>query len=266
MLSSKFQILCLLFPSIVFSQSKVVFPKTQNHFTVIAHRGNHSDVTENTVESLKKAIEIGVDYVEVDVRSTLEGVPVVMYDANVDRTTDGKGKLSEMSTVDFRNLKLKGTEINPPTLSTFLREASGKTNIYLNIIEADPEKIIAMLDKYQMKNNVVIYCSRSQIFQWKKLAPSIPIITSPPINIKTPVEFETFILSFPISVFDGTYQMYDAEITKKLTEINIPIWLNTMGIEDNSDTWSLAIKLGIKALQTDKPQELIKFLQINNIR
>lgn len=266
MIFHKLQILCLLFPSIVFSQTKVVFPKKQNNFIVIAHRGYHHEVPENTIESLRKAIEIGVDYVQVDVRTTLEGVPVVMYDANVERTTDGKGKLSEMSTIDFRNLKIKGTEINPPTLSTFLREASGKINVYLNIIEAEPEKIIAMLEKYQMKNNVVIYCSRSEIFQWKKLVPTIPIISSPPANSKTPVEFETFILSFPISVLDGTYKVYNAEITQKLAEINIPIWLSPLGEDDNADIWNSAIKLGIKALQTDKPKELILFLQENNIR
>lgn len=266
MVSYKFKILLLLFPSLVFCQSKVIFPKTQNNFIVIAHRGNHVDVPENTIESLQKAIEIGADYVEVDVRSTLEGVPVVMHDANVEQTTDGKGKLSEMSTIDFRNLKIKGTNINPPTLSTFLMEAKGKINLYLNIKEAEPVKIIALLEKYQMKNSVVIYCSRTQIFQWKKVAPTIPIVTSPPFNIKTPFEFEAFILSFPISVLDGTYKMYDVIITQKLTEINIPIWLNTLEAEDNTENWNLAIKLGIKTLQTDKPQELITFLQKNKLR
>jgi glycerophosphoryl diester phosphodiesterase len=266
MLFSKIQILLLLLPSVVFCQSKVVFPKTQHNFIVIAHRGNHVDVPENTIESLRKAIETGVDYVEVDIRSTFEGVPVVMHDANVELTTDGKGKLSEMSTIDFRNLKIKGTDINPPTLSAFLMEAKGKINLYLDVKEAEPEKIIALLEKYQMKNNVVIYCSRTQIFQWKKLAPTIPIITSPPFNINTPFEFEAFTLSFPVSVLDGTYKMYNAEITQKLAEINIPIWLDTLGDEDNSPTWNLAIKLGIKALQSDKPQELIAFLQKNNIR
>jgi glycerophosphoryl diester phosphodiesterase len=266
MLSQKFQILCLLFPSIVFCQSKVVFPKSQNNFIVIAHQGCHIDVPENTIESLRKAIEIGVDYVEVDVRTTLEGVPVVMHDANVERTTDGKGKLSEMSTIDFRNLKIKGTSINPPTLSTFLMEARGKINVYLNIKEAEPEKIVALLEKYQMKNNVVVYCQRTQIFQWKKLAPTIPIITSPPFNIKTPFEFEAFTLSFPISAFDGTYKTYDTIITQKLAEINIPIWLETLGEDDTTETWNLAIKLGIRALQTDRPQELIAFLQKNNIK
>ncbi len=262
----KHTFLCLLFPSIVFCQSKVVFPTTKNKFTVIAHRGFHAEVPENTLESLRKAIEIGVDYVEVDVRTTLEGVPVVMHDATVEHTTDGKGKVAEMSTIDFRVLKIKGTNINPPTLSAFLMEARGKVNLYLDIKSADPEKIITLLEKYQMKNNVVIYCETPMIFQWKKLAPTIPIITSPAFNVKTPFEFEAFTLAFPVSVLDGKPKIYDVNIIQKLSEINIPIWLDTLGEDDNIETWNWAIGLGIKALQTDKPQELIEFLKKNNLR
>ncbi len=260
------QILFLVIPSVVFSQSKVIFPKTNNSIIVIAHRGFHADVPENTIESLRKAIEIGVDYVEVDIRTTLEGVPVVMHDANIERTTDGKGKVSELSTIDFRNLKIKGTNINPPTFSSFLMEAKGKINLYLDIKDADPEKIVSLLDKYQMRERVVIYCLPQQVYQWKKLTPTVPIITSPSSNIKTPFEFEAFTLSFPIAILDGTPKTYTKEVIEKLLEINIPIWLDTLNEDDTSDSWARAMSLGIKALQTDKPQELIAFLQKNNIR
>lgn len=259
-------ILLLVIPSVVFSQSKTVFPKVTNKFIVIAHRGFHADVPENTIESLRKAIELGVDYVEVDIRTTLEGVPVVMHDANLERTTDGKGKVSATSTIDFRKLKIKGTEIAPPTFSSFLMEARGKINLYLDIKEADPEKIVALLDKYQMRERVVVYCSPQQIFQWKKLAPTIPIITSPSSNVKTPFEFEAFVLSFPISVLDGNIKTYSAEIIQKLTEINIPIWLDTLEDDDTPQGWEMAIGLNINALQTDRPKELIEYLSKKSLR
>jgi glycerophosphoryl diester phosphodiesterase len=243
-----------------------VFPKVKNNFVVIAHRGFHAEFPENTIESLRKAIEIGVDYVEVDIRTTLEGVPVVMHDANAERTTDGKGKISEMSTVDFRNLKIKGTDINPPTLSSYLMEAKGKINLYLDIKDADAVRINGLLEKYQMKNNVVIYCSSPQVFEWKKVAPTIPIIVSPPTTAKNPIEFESYVLSFPVSILDGSLKMYDATIINKLSEIHIPVWLDTLNAEDNEESWNAAIALGIKALQTDKPLELISFLQKNNLR
>lgn len=261
-----FKILLLVIPSVVFAQSKTIFPKNNHQFIVIAHRGFHVDVPENSIESLRKAIELGVDYVEVDIRTTLEGVPVVMHDANLERTTDGKGKVSAISTIDFRNLKIKGTEISPPTFSSFLMEAKGKINLYLDIKEADPEKIISLLDKYQMRERVVVYCSPQQIFQWKKLAPTIPVITSPSSNIKSPFEFEAFVLSFPASVLDGNIKTYSPEIIQKLTEINIPIWLDTLGEDDNAQTWETAIGFNIKVLQTDKPKELMEYLSKRSLR
>lgn len=260
------RILLLGLPSVVFSQSKTIFPKVSNKFIVIAHRGFHADVPENSIESLRKAIELGVDYVEVDIRTTLEGVPVVMHDANLERTTDGKGKVSATSTIDFRKLKIKGTEISPPTFSSFLMEARGKINLYLDIKEADPEKIISLLDKYQMRERVVIYCSPQQIFQWKKLAPTIPVITSPSSNIKTPFEFEAFVLSFPASVLDGNIKTYSPEAIQKLTEINIPIWLDTLEGDDTPQSWEIAIGFNINALQTDKPKELIEYLSKKSLR
>ncbi len=259
-------IVLLGLPSVVFSQSKTVFPKVSNKFIVIAHRGFHADVPENTIESLRKAIELGVDYVEVDIRTTLEGVPVVMHDANLERTTDGKGKVSATSTIDFRKLKIKETEIAPPTFSSFLMEAKGKINLYLDIKEADPEKILVLLDKYQMRERVVVYCSPQQIFQWKKLAPTIPVITSPSSNIKSPFEFEAFVLSFPASVLDGNIKTYSPEIIQKLTEINIPIWLDTLEDDDTPQGWETAIRFNIKALQTDKPKELLEYLSERNLR
>jgi glycerophosphoryl diester phosphodiesterase len=262
----KIQALCLLCFNFAYSQQKVVFPKTQNEFVVVAHRGFHADVPENTIESLRKAIELGVDYVEVDVRTTLEGVPVVMHDATVDRTTDGKGKVSEMSTIDFRQLVIKGSSLNPPTLSSILMEAKGKINLYLDIKDANPEKVVGLLDKYQMKDNVVIYCITPQVFEWKKLTSHIPIIASPPVNIKTPFEFEAFTLSFPISILDGTIKIYDALLCQKLSEINIPIWLDTLDGDDTEEVWQNAIDLGVKALQTNKPKELMLFLKKSKLR
>lgn len=259
-------ILLLVIPNLVYAQPKTVFPKTYHPFIIIAHRGFHVDTPENTIESLRKAIELGVDYVEVDIRTTLEGELVIMHDANLERITDGKGKVSAISTIDFKNLKIKGSDISPPTFSSFLMEAKDKINLYLDIKEADPEKIISLLDKYQMRERVVIYCPSQQIFQWKKLAPTIPVIISPSTNIKTPSDFEAFVLRFPTSILDGNIETYSPEILQKLTENNIPVWLDTLGKDDNAQTWEAAIGLNIKALQTDKPKELMDYLSKRNLR
>ena len=64
---------------------------------VIAHRGASGFFPENTLLAFRKAIEVGADALEFDVRVTEDGIPVVIHDSTVDRTTDGVGVVSEMT-------------------------------------------------------------------------------------------------------------------------------------------------------------------------
>ena len=83
----------------------VKFPTVKNKIVVIAHRGNHIKVPENTIASTKEAIRVGADYVEVDLRTTKDGHLVALHDATVDRTTNGKGKISEKNWSEIKKLK-----------------------------------------------------------------------------------------------------------------------------------------------------------------
>lgn len=58
---------------------------------ITAHRGASGYAPENTLASVKKALEIGVDRIEIDVQQTLDGVVVLLHDKTLDRTTNGKG-------------------------------------------------------------------------------------------------------------------------------------------------------------------------------
>jgi glycerophosphoryl diester phosphodiesterase len=69
------------------------------HWMRIAHRGASGIAPENTLAAFSKAIEIGVDGVELDVHGTADGEVVVMHDASLDRTTDGTGAI-KMLTLD----------------------------------------------------------------------------------------------------------------------------------------------------------------------
>src|SRR5262245_13704174 len=62
-------------------------------FTLIAHRGASSEEPENTLASIRRAIELSVDWVEIDVHLTRDLVPVVIHDSTTSRTTDSQKKL-----------------------------------------------------------------------------------------------------------------------------------------------------------------------------
>lgn len=67
------------------------------HFEIVGHRGALRQAPENTLLSFRRAIDIGVDWVEFDLHESRDGVLVVIHDDRVDRTTDGRGKVSDMT-------------------------------------------------------------------------------------------------------------------------------------------------------------------------
>ena len=66
-------------------------------FQVIAHRGGKGLAPENTLAAFRRATALGVDVLEMDLRQSADGVPIVLHDRRVDRTTDGRGRADSLS-------------------------------------------------------------------------------------------------------------------------------------------------------------------------
>lgn len=105
---------------------------------IIAHRGASAYAPENTLAAFNLAFEMGADGVELDVSLTQDGVPVVLHDDTVDRTTNGRGAINQMTLAQAQQLdasnrmeKYRGEKI--PTLEAVLRAigARGIVNIEL---------------------------------------------------------------------------------------------------------------------------------------
>jgi glycerophosphoryl diester phosphodiesterase len=113
---------------------------------VIGHRGSPLQAPENTIPSFLKAIEAGVDFIELDVHSSKDGSLVVIHDGRVDRTTDSRGFVSDFTVEDLKALdaggwfsrEFKGVRI--PTLEDVLALAKGRTSAVVEIKEAGLEK------------------------------------------------------------------------------------------------------------------------------
>lgn len=79
---------------------------------VIAHRGNSAHAPENTLEAFQQAVALGVDALEFDVRVTADGVPVVIHDPTLDRTTDASGQVHTLPLAAVREADA-GTRFSP---------------------------------------------------------------------------------------------------------------------------------------------------------
>jgi glycerophosphoryl diester phosphodiesterase len=71
---------------------------------VVAHRGGAGLWPENTLHAFERAVELGVDVVELDVRSTADGALAVIHDGAVERTTDGRGRVEALTLAELQRL------------------------------------------------------------------------------------------------------------------------------------------------------------------
>ena len=98
----------------------------------IGHRGAAGHAPENTLAAVRKGIELGVDFVEIDVRRTADNVPVVLHDATVNRTTNGRGRVEALSLRELKALDAGNGE-PVPTVEDVLRLAAGRAGVMLEL-------------------------------------------------------------------------------------------------------------------------------------
>ena len=133
---------------------------------VVAHRGDWRYAPENSLPAIDNAIKIGVDIVELDVQRTKDGQIILMHDSKLDRTTTGKGLISEWTLDSIRTLKLKNgcnikTKEIVPTLEEALNHMKGK--ILVNLDKADRyfDEIYLLLEKTGTTKQVIMKGGKS---------------------------------------------------------------------------------------------------------
>ncbi|WP_369939999.1 glycerophosphodiester phosphodiesterase family protein [Xanthomonas medicagonis] len=132
---------------------------------VVSHRACWTFASENTLDGIAACIARGVDMVEIDVRTTHDGVLVLMHDATVDRTTDGHGAVAELEAAQIAALRVRSrgggpdstlTARHPPTLAQALALARGKVLVNLDIKAASLDQVIAAVEAAGAQRDVLL--------------------------------------------------------------------------------------------------------------
>lgn len=99
---------------------------------IYAHRGASAERPENTLASFLRAVNVGSHGVELDVHLSRDGVPVVIHDTTVDRTTNGSGDVASMNVSDLKTLDA-GDGQTIPTLTEVLEVVAGKAHVDIEV-------------------------------------------------------------------------------------------------------------------------------------
>ncbi len=121
----------------------------------IGHRGAAGHAPENTVAAVQKGIALGVDFVEIDVRRTADGVLVALHDETLDRTTNGKGRVDRLARSEIETLNAGNGE-HIPTVVEVLKTAAGKTGLMLELkISGIGQKTVEAVREAGFKDPVI---------------------------------------------------------------------------------------------------------------
>lgn len=236
---------------------------------VIAHRGAHEAAPENSLASIRTAIELGCDYVELDVRKTRDGKLVLMHDSDVDRTTDGKGKVDQLTFDEIRSFKFDGkvAENFPqevvPTFDEALALCRGKIGIYLDHKSGDVPELLEALKRHDMITKTIVYSSHEMLRKFKQLEPSIWIMPDHPDD---PMKISQLAEDLHPETMDGGLMRWNREQVETAHRHKVEVWVDILGLVDNEPGYKYALEIGVDAIQTDHPSAVIEYLKKQNRR
>lgn len=262
----------------------------QTGVMVAAHRGDWRNAPENSIMAIENCIKMGVEIVEVDVRLTRDSVLVLLHDRTLDRTTTGKGNISEWAYDSLQSLFLKNgagipTENRIPTLKEALMVSKGK--VILNLDKTD-DYLIEVYSVVRTSGSVdwVIFKGRSPYFQMQEQYGPLmdSILYMPIITEKTP-DIGNFIGDYLGNMkpyaFELVFETDTSEILEYIDLIennNTKIWINTLwgalcaghnddkALSDPDQNWGWIINTGADIIQTDRPIYLLNYLNERGYR
>lgn len=232
----------------------------------IAHRGASGYAPENTFAAFDKAVEMKADFFELDVQMSKDGHLVVIHDPTVDRTTDGRGRVRDLTLAALKKLdagswfhgSFAGERI--PTLDEILDRYSGKIGLFIELKKPElypgiEEKVAQALKSRKLDQQsdgkiIVSSFNHRSVQRYHRLQPSVPvgvILRFSPSGIS---DRQLRSVSEYASFINVNKRMVDSSLVDRVHRLGMKIGAGTV----RKKAWAKRLKsLGVDGIVTDFP-------------
>ena len=256
---------------------------------VASHRADWRNWPENSIPAIESAINIGVDVVELDLQCTADSQLIIMHDSKIDRTTTGKGRISELTLDSIRTFRLKnGVSIKTRHEIPTLREALifCKDRVLINLDKADRyfDLVVPLLQETGTTRQIIMK-GRKPADEVRALYGRYldEVIYMPIVDMNDSASvsaFEAHLQSRPCA-FELCWRDDDRYVRQvsQMAQGKSLLWVNCLwdtlcgGHEDDEAMKDpdahygyLIDSLGFRIIQTDRPEYLMDYLQKKNLR
>jgi len=243
----------------------LVWQRVTNRPALISlHRGANRYAPENTLPAFEKAIRLGTDYIEFDVRTTSDGKLFLLHDSTLDGRTDGHGPIASTPSSVIATLSA-GSSFGPayaniglPTLDAFLGSVAGRVNLYFDAKQIEPEVLNAALLKYDVVDKTVVYGSPFFLAKVKAANPKIRLLAP----LGSPSQIGALAESLKPYAFDTNWKILSRELIQRCHSLNIKVFSDALGDHERVADYVQAIEWGIDLIQTDHPLRVMRAMEI----
>jgi glycerophosphoryl diester phosphodiesterase len=265
------------------AEMRAIFKREISRPLVFAHRGGGGLFPENTLEAFEYSAKMGVDVLELDVHSTADGALVVMHDATVDRTTNGSGRVNDLTLAEIKQLDagfhftpdggktfpFRGRGIRVPTLQEIF-DAFSETKFNVEPKQAEPSIVKPLCEKIRarkMTDKVIVGSFRQTAIDEFRAA-CTEVATA-----ATPAEVRDFLALYKIGLGEtyrppmqvlqiperiGALEIVSKDFVETARRLNLQVHVWT--INETEDMRRL-LDLGVDGIMTDYPDRLLKLVR-----
>ncbi|WP_191555446.1 glycerophosphodiester phosphodiesterase family protein [Brevundimonas aurantiaca] len=230
---------------------------------IAAHRAGHLDAPENSLAAVDEAVREGADIVELDVKVSADGVPFLMHDRTVTRTTGGVGEAESLTHGQLRDLRLANSAEPPPTLVEALRRTCGRVLVDLDMKTDRVAAVVAVVEGLGMTDQVVFFDSDGEVLRAvRRLLPRAHVMP----HVSRPDGLGAALVGLPdVPIVHGDPDSLTPDLRRGVRGLPARIWVNSLGEVDHAVASGapdicarLEGLLGLDAnvIQTDRPRAL----------
>ena len=244
-----------------------------DRMTVAAHRGDSYNYYENTMTAFKMAYDAGADMIETDIHLTKDGHLVLIHDDTVDRTTNGHGKVCDMTLAQLRELNAADKSCNEkiPTLEELFAWAK-ELDITFNLeikeynlgenkarCEKCVDDTLALVEKYGLAERIIVNSFDAYVLEYtyKKYGKKYPLHGFYPYSIMFNVSSNPDEYLYCACVFEND----KTEHYSYLAERGIQAWIGA-GVTQKP-TLDRCIRYGARLITTNNPKDILEKLNEN---
>lgn len=240
---------------------------------ITAHRGGHLRAPENSLAAIEEAVAEGADIVEIDIKVSVDGVPFLMHDQTVTRTTGGDGDAEHLTYAQVRRLTLKGGQEPPPTLLEALRRTCGRVMVDLDLKTERVAPIMAVVEGLGMSDQVIVFDGDSQVLRQVRMLSS-RIRVMPRVG-KTDGLNEKAAGLAPVAIIHGDPESLTPALQAGARALPARTWVNSLGAVDAAIAANAPdvcarlgglIALDANVIQTDQPRRLRQALAVCGLK